>query len=110
MISSGITGGACASLIRALVSTGKEFHVDQAVIFPCPTKAETMSHPINAWNKRSARYFVGPRWVHTLCAAKYRKLLPFPNASQTSCSGDTVSANITTNTTTSVSTVRISIS
>ena len=56
----GITGGACASLIRALVSTGKEFHVDQAVLFPCPTKAETVSHPVNAWKKGSARDFLGP--------------------------------------------------
>ena len=54
MISSEIKGGACASLIRALVSSGKEFHVDQAVLFPCPTKAETVSHPINTWNKGSA--------------------------------------------------------
>ena len=43
MIFSGITGGACASLIRALVGSGKEFHVDQAVLFPCPTEAEMVS-------------------------------------------------------------------
>ena len=50
MLFSGITDGACASLIRALGSTGKEFHVDQAVLFSCPTEAEMVSHPVNAWN------------------------------------------------------------
>ena len=53
MIYSGITGGACASLIRTLVSSGKEFHVDQAVLFPCPAKAEIAAHPVNARNKGS---------------------------------------------------------
>ena len=110
MIYSGITGGACASLIRALVSSGKEFHVDQAVLFPCPAKAEMVAHPINAWNKGSGHAFVGPRQVQILWATKYWKLFPFPNASQTSCSGDSVSANTTANTNTSVSAVRISIS
>ena len=110
MIYSGITGGACASLIRALVSSGKEFHVDQAVLFPCPAKAEMAAHPVNAWNKGSGHAFVGPKQVHILWATKYWKLLPFPNASQMSCSGDSVSANTTANTNTSVSAVRISIS
>ena len=71
MISSGITGGACASLIRALVSSEKEFDVDQAVLFPL-TKAEMVSHSVYAWNRGSACDFVGPRQVHTLWAAKYR--------------------------------------
>ena len=74
------------------------------------SKSRNGGASVNAWNKGSGHAFVGPRQVHILWATKYRKLLPFPNSSQTSCSGDSVSANITANTNTSVSTVRISIS
>ena len=40
--------GAFARLSRASVSSGSEFHVAQADFFPCPTKADTVSHPVMA--------------------------------------------------------------
>ena len=45
---SGISVGACASSSSASVSSGNEFYVAQTVFFPCPTNADTVSHPVSA--------------------------------------------------------------
>ena len=43
--------GAFARLSKASVSSGSEFHVAQADSFPCPTKADTVSHSVMAGMK-----------------------------------------------------------
>ena len=106
---SGISVGACASSSSASVSSGNEFHVAHAVFFPRPTNADTVSHPVSAWNTGWASDFADPKQAAIWWAAKYRRCFPVPNAIQTSLSAGSVSATITANTTTSVSTVRTSI-
>ena len=76
--------GACASVIKAPVSSGNEFQVVHAVVFPWPTNANTVSHPVSAWNIRRASDLSDPKQEDILWAAKYRKLFPVPNASHTS--------------------------
>ena len=48
--SSVISFGSSASINRAYVSSGSDFHVDHAVFFPCPSKLDTVSQPVKAWD------------------------------------------------------------
>jgi len=50
ILSSGIPVGACASVSKAPVSSGNQFQVVHAVFFPWATNADTVSHPVRAWN------------------------------------------------------------
>ena len=62
MACSEISVGACASSSSALVSSGNEFHTAHAVFLPCPTNADTVSHPVSAWNRgRACGDFSDPR-------------------------------------------------
>ena len=64
ILCSGISIGACASSSSAPVSSGNEFPVAQAVFFPCPTNADTVSHPVSAWSIGRASDFADPRLLN----------------------------------------------
>ena len=47
--------------LKLSVAYGNEFHVDHAVFLPRPANCETVSHPVNAYQKGSASHFSFPR-------------------------------------------------
>ena len=47
------------SSLKSLVTSEKDFQVSYAVLFPLPSKADTVSHPKKAWKTGSARRHVG---------------------------------------------------
>ena len=56
-----ISAGACASSRSAVVRSGNEFHIAQAVFLPCPKNPDTVSQPVSAWNIGRASDFSVPR-------------------------------------------------
>jgi len=59
--SSEIYFGPSASINSASISSGNGFHVDHAVLFPCPAKLCTVSQPVKAWHIGRAHDTSGPR-------------------------------------------------
>ena len=64
-----ITLGTDARSRNASVTSGKVVQTAHAVFFPRPAKAETVSHPVMAWNTGSDFDFSGPRQATSSCAA-----------------------------------------
>ena len=104
MTSSGMSVGAADNFSSASVSSGSTVQIAQAVFLPYPVKLDTVSHPVRAWNIGRACGFSSPRPTVISWAARYRKLLPVPNAIHSSSSGYSPWATDTANTTTLVST------
>ena len=84
MASSVTLAGESANFSSVPVSSGNDFQMVHAVFFPCPTKDDTVSQPIIAWNIGRANDLSGPKQEDISWAAKYRKFFPVPNASQIS--------------------------
>ncbi len=85
------------------IASGKTFQVFQAVFFPIPQNAETVSQPVNACMELVQ--ILGSISVATSWTGIYRKLDLVPNANHSS--SELISLNLAiANTTTSVSTVR----
>ena len=59
-------------------------HTTQAVFFPIPQNADTMSHPVNAWKMDKRADYPGPIASTILLTAIKRKFEPVPNAIQSS--------------------------
>jgi hypothetical protein len=97
---------------KASVTSGYSFHVSVAVFLPLPPKQETVSHPVNAWKNGSDQERCFPRVRAISWAAIYLRCVPDPNATHSSrvlaslCRWWT---DAMANTSTSVSTVRITI-
>ena len=60
---------------------GAQDQVYQAVLFPLPAHAETVSHPVNGWKTGRVAQVLGSSLVTTLCTPMYLKLVSVPRAS-----------------------------
>ena len=86
------------------VTSLKDFHMSNAVLFPLPANEDTVSQPVKAWNMGRESGFLYPSSLAMSCAGMYLRCLPVPKATQISVSSRLTTVD-TARTRTSVSTI-----